>query len=453
MTNPILIFIDPGRWMFGKWPRAGVTGDGRVEPYCPARSYEIVVLKDTETFADFTLHANDQAVVLGLEHASNPISGPRSTRLQEIVPTYSCASRFHHVRARGNAGDPYWETLFSLDCDSTAANVVAVAAQIRERLRLEHQQHNDLARRVRREFSRQILHLRSAMTDDEACGLPRGPVAAGTDPTLLANLEAACRLTRWVATPDALRLVSVDHDAQGTVSALAGAELVLEMMRTMESTGRSLAAVLLVGVHAEDVLRRQLRDRVGSDTLLDWQGLRYLQFVFGENDLARAVTAALSGRDAPLPLPSRAELLFRIGRMLHWSDQQGEVAAGHAGNCALVRDGQLPFEVDMLRPEQRILAAHRDQFARLLACLRLSPWGGSPGPVARELASCFDSMLRLDERIERIKREAIAAEGRMTGMEAIRQGFDAYEQAARAFATRIAEVRALVAGSRDGLSP
>lgn len=453
MTSPILIFIGPGHWMFGEWQRAGLRGDGGVERYCPSRPYDIVMLKDTDTFEGFTLLADGQAVVLGLEHATNPVAGTRSTRLQEIVPTYACASRFHHVRARDDRGDPYWETLSSLDRDSTGAAVVAAAAQIRGRLKLDRQRQDDLALRVRPEFTRQILHLRTTMTDDEGCELPRAAATSGTDSALLAKLDAACRLTRWAPASDALRLVSVDHDAQGTASALAGAELILETMRVMASAGRPPAAVLLVGVHAENDLRQQLRARFGSDTLLDWRGLRYLRFVFSEDDLAGAVAAALHGRDMPLPLPPKAELLRRVRDMLHWAEGQRDVAAGQAENCALVRHGHLPFEAEMLSPEQRILSSHREQFAHLLACVKLSPWIGNSEPVVGELASCFDRMLRLDERIEHIKQDAIPAERNPPDLEAVKLGFGAYEQAANALATRLAEVQTLAADSRGGLSP
>ena len=259
------------------------------------------------------------------------------------------------------------------------------------------------------------------------------------------SVEEVCRLDRWSTAQFPIRLQSVDHDVDGSFEPLSGLQVVLESLCHSARQQTVPSAFLLAGVYQEVQLRDLLRTRFGTDSLLDWPGLRYLRFVFTDAELTTAVAATLQGRHAPSPLPTRAELLRCLRDVTHWVDRQGQVAAGHADNCALVAQERLIFTTDMLDPEERVLRSHHNLLAYLDTCLRMSPATADRLDLAETLNSRVAEVCKTDGRVEHLKADARLHRSGIPDLRNLQAAFSEFEGAVLALSGLLGEIEAIVA--------
>jgi hypothetical protein len=207
----------------------------------------------------------------------------------------------------------------------------------------------------------------------------------------------------------ALEIFSVDHDATDTFARLAGVGVVLDRLRRSAAAGETPPAMLVVGLYSEEDLRLRLTPRVGVKGLFDWMGLRYLRFVFSEDELRSATAAAIAGRDTLPPLPTREELALSTANIRHWLERVVKGLAGEAAVFANAALGGPCLSPAMLEPGSALSPEHRDNLAALAAALRLAPAIADGEALSKALTNDVDALQRESIRLEEIKGHGTAA--------------------------------------------
>lgn len=208
---------------------------------------------------------------------------------------------------------------------------------------------------------------------------------------------------------DSLEIFSADHDAAGAFAREAGVVAVLDRLRRAATTCETPPAMLLVGLYSENDLRRRIAPRVGVTGLFDWTGLRYLRFVFSEDQLTGAIEAAMAGRYAPPPLPTREELAVSAANIRHWLERVIKGLAGEATVFANAALGGLRLSPAMLEPGPALSSEHCDNLAALAVALRLAPAIADGEVLSKALAEDVDALRQKSIRLEEIKAYGPAA--------------------------------------------
>lgn len=208
---------------------------------------------------------------------------------------------------------------------------------------------------------------------------------------------------------DSVAAFSADHDSAGTFVREAGVPVVLDRLRCAAAAGETPPAMLLVGLYAEDDLRQRVAPRAGVPGLFDWPGLRYLRFVFGEDELMGAIATAMEGRYAPPPLPTCEELAIRAANIRHSLERVVNVLAAEATVFANAARGETDLSPAMLEPSPALSAEHCDNLAALAAALRLVPTITDGDVLSKALTNDVDAVRRESARLEATKAYAPAA--------------------------------------------
>lgn len=204
-------------------------------------------------------------------------------------------------------------------------------------------------------------------------------------------------------------IFSADHDAAGAFAREAGVPAVLDRLRRAAAASETPPAMLLVGLYAEDDLRQQVAPRAGVPGLFDWPGLRYLRFVFGEDELMGVIATAMEGRYAPSPLPTCEELALRAANIGHWLVRVLNRLAGEATVFANAARGGIALSPAMLEPGPALSSEHCDNLAALAAALRLAPAITDGDVLSKALTNDFNAVHLESVRLEEIKAYGPAA--------------------------------------------
>lgn len=239
----------------------------------------------------------------------------------------------------------------------------------------------------------------------------------------------------------ALEIFSVDHDATGAFTREAGVTAVLDRLRCAAAAGETPPAMLLVGLYAEDDLRQQAAPRAGVPGLFDWPGLRYLRFVFGEDELMGAIATAMEGRHAPPPLPTCEELAIRAASVRHWLERVIKGLAGEATVFANAARGETDLSPAMLESSPALSSEHCDNLTALAAALRLTPAITDGDVLSKALANDVDAVCRESARLDAIKSyaPATARAALAEAAAALGKAGEALDVRIRAIAVRIAQ--------------
>lgn len=190
------------------------------------------------------------------------------------------------------------------------------------------------------------------------------------DPWLILQRRIEDSLRPYELEPIAVH--SADHDANGAFARDAGLADVLDMLRSAVVDRKVPPAILLIGILPVDEMRARLVKLVGTDSLFDWPGQRYLRYIFTTDELLSAASSALSGRLMPVPLPTPQELLSSIANVLHWLEQ---VKQGHAGTARILTDvarGEFELPRRNLEPEPCLSPKQRERLELLCQSLSLA---------------------------------------------------------------------------------
>lgn len=206
-----------------------------------------------------------------------------------------------------------------------------------------------------------------------------------------------------------LEVFSIDHDAAGAFAREAGVVAVLDRLRRAAAVGQTPPAILLIGLYAENNLRQRVAPRAGAPRLFDWRGLRYLRFVFGEDELMRAIATAMEGRHTPPPLPTSEELAIRAANIHHWLERVVSGLVGEATVFANAARGETDLSPVMLEPGPALSSEHCDNLGALAAALRLAPAITDGDVLSKALTNDFDAVRQESVRLEEIKAYGLAA--------------------------------------------
>lgn len=201
-----------------------------------------------------------------------------------------------------------------------------------------------------------------------------------------------------------LEVFSADHDAAGAFAREAGVAAVLDRLRRAAAADQTPPAMLLIGLYSEDDLKQRVAPRAGVPDLFDWPGLRYLRFVFGEDELMRAIATAMEGCYAPPPLPTREELAIRVLNIRHWLEPLVKGLVGEATVFANAARGETDLAPAMLEPAPPALSSeHCDNLAAFAAALRLAPAITDGDVLSKALTDNVDAVRRESARLEALK--------------------------------------------------
>lgn len=247
----------------------------------------------------------------------------------------------------------------------------------------------------------------------------------------------------WAAEAGAapLEVFSADHDAAGAFTREAGVTAALDRLRRATAASETSPAMLLIGLHAEDDLRQRVAPRAGVPGLFDWPGLRYLRFVFGEDELMGAIATAMEGRYAPPPLPTCEELAIRAASVRHWLERVVKGLAGEATVFANAARGETDLSPAMLEPGSALSSEHCDNLAALAAALRLAPAITDGNVLSKAVTDNVDAVRQESARLEALKTygSAAAPATLAEAAAALREAGTALDVRMRAIAIRFAQ--------------